>query len=112
MKAPAGLDSADSIPALCPAALDPVLTPPVTTGLTGYYLGASYMPSSRLWQDMSGANNHAQGAGSVGLKPDCINGMSCVNGSTNGTMRWPQVRAPHDALAELLLHLLLRVSDR
>ncbi len=65
---------------------------PVTSGLTGYYTGDSYLPSTQLWQDLSGANNHAQGAGNVRLKPDCIYGKSCVYGQVGDSMQWPQVR--------------------
>ena len=64
--------------------------PPVTSGLTGFYVGDSYNATAQKWMDISGRGNHANTTGTVTVMRLGINGEDYIRGRTTTTLALPQ----------------------
>jgi hypothetical protein len=64
--------------------------PPVTSGLTGFYVGDSYNATENQWMDISGLGNHANTTGNITRMPLGINGEDYLRGLTTSTVALPQ----------------------
>jgi hypothetical protein len=77
-----------SLPRPCCAVL--AQGPPITNGLTGFYVGDSYNATANKWMDISGAGNHATTSGTITRVPLGINGEDFLRGRTTTKVTLPQ----------------------
>ena len=65
--------------------------PPVTSGLTGFYVGDSYNASANRWMDISGNNNHVTTYNTIVYNAQGVNGEDYISGGTTAGLVLPFV---------------------
>ena len=76
------------LPLSLPAAL--AQGPPITSGLTGYYVADSYNATAAKWMDISGLNNHATTSGAaINLTSQGVNGEDYLRGGPTSKVTLP-----------------------